>query len=138
MGLMYLEFKDAVREGDGDRVLQCWKFLFLFFRVSGHTNYTLEALNLLSHYYYLLPPGYAEQMKWGRFVNVHGSQGANISADLYMEHLNRVCKEAVKNLGANQTAQAVVRVGKVAGIVSNTLHHFEICKAWVWESYTAV
>lgn len=27
LGLLLLEFKDAVREGDGVRVLQCWKFL---------------------------------------------------------------------------------------------------------------
>ena len=83
MGLVFLEFKDGVRYGDGDRVLRCWKFLFLFFRASGHTNYALEALTLLSHYYYLLPPRYAEQMKWNRFINTQGKCGSNISADLH-------------------------------------------------------
>ena len=109
MGLIFLEFKDAVREGDGDRVLRCWKFLFLFFRSSGHTNYTLQALTLLSHYYYLLPSRYAEQMKWNRFINTQGKRGANISADLHIEHLNRICKEAVNHLGANKTPTAVTR-----------------------------
>ena len=125
MGLMFLEFKDAVREGDGERVLRCWKFLFLFFRASGHTNYTLEALTLLSHYYYLLPPRYAEQMKWNRFVNTQGKRGANISADLHIEHLNRICKEAVNHLGANKTPKAVTRIGKVVGVVSSTLDHYD-------------
>ena len=125
MGLLYLEFKDAVREGDGDRVLRCWKYMFLYFRATGHTNYCLEALNLQSHYYYLLPPRYAEQLKWSRFINMHDSPGANISADLHLEHLNRVCKEAIQNMGANKTPQAVSRIGKVAGIVSETLSHFD-------------
>ena len=89
MGLIFLEFKDAIREGDGDRVLRCWKFLFLFFRASGHTNYTLEALTLLSHYYYLLPPRYAEQLKWSRFINTQGKQGANIPLDLHMQRVGQ-------------------------------------------------
>ena len=125
MGLLFLEFKDAIREGDGDRVLRCWKYFFLYFRATGHTNYCLEALNLLSHYNYLLPPRYAEQLKWNRFVNTQGSPGANISADLHLEHLNRVCKEAIQHLGANKTPRAVSRIGKVAGIVSETLRHFD-------------
>ena len=125
MGLMLLEFKDAVREGDGERVIRCWKFLMLFFRASGHTNYTLEALNLLSHYYYLLPPRYAEQMKWNRFVNTQGKRGANISADLHIEHMNRICKEAVNHLGANKTPKAITRIGKVVGVISNTLDNFD-------------
>lgn len=33
--LLYCEYEDAVREGDGDRVLRCWKFLFCIFFVRG-------------------------------------------------------------------------------------------------------
>ena len=28
LGLLLLEFKDAIREGDGSRVLRCWKYFF--------------------------------------------------------------------------------------------------------------
>ena len=31
MGLLLLEFKDLIRYGDGQRDLQCWKFMFLYF-----------------------------------------------------------------------------------------------------------
>ena len=113
MGLAFLQFKDTIGHGDGDRILPCWKFLFLFFRASGHTNYALEALTLLSNYYYLLPPRYAEQMKWNRFINTQGKRGTNISADLHIEHLNRICKDAVEHLGANKTPKAVERIGKI-------------------------
>ncbi|KAL5510365.1 hypothetical protein EMCRGX_G005898 [Ephydatia muelleri] len=108
LGLFLLEFKDAIREGDGTRVLRCWKYLLIIFRVTGHTNYCLEALNLLTQYYYTLPPRYAEQMLWGRFVNSQGGPGQNISADLHMEHLNRLLKDAMTHLGANKTPQAIV------------------------------
>ena len=65
LGLFLLEFKDAIREGDGTRVLRCWKYLLIIFRVTGHTNYCLEALNFLTQNYYTLPPRYAEQMLGG-------------------------------------------------------------------------
>ena len=92
---------------------------------SSNGSYTLEAFRLLCQYYYLLPPRYAQQLIWSRFVNTHGCSGRNISADLHMEHLNRVCKDAVAHLGANKTPGAIVRIGKVVGTISNTLNNFD-------------
>ena len=125
LGLLYLEFKDAVREGDGPRVLRCWKFFFLLFRGTGHKNYCIEALLLLASYYYILPSRYAAQMLWGRFVNVHGKTGCNISADLHMEHLNRLCKDAISHLGANKTPSAISKVGKALGPLSEIITNFD-------------
>lgn len=37
-GLLYLNFNDAVAEGDGDCIIRCWKFLLLhFYHDSGST-----------------------------------------------------------------------------------------------------
>ena len=44
LGLLFMEFKDAIREGDGDHVLLVWKYLFLLFKASGRRNYSIEAL----------------------------------------------------------------------------------------------
>lgn len=55
----------------------------------------------------------AHQITWSQFVklfNVHEKVGHNVSCDLHMEYLNRVCKMAVHSLGANLTSKAVVRV----------------------------
>ena len=38
LGLPFMEFKDAIREGDGDRVFLVWKYLFLLFKASGRRN----------------------------------------------------------------------------------------------------
>ncbi|KAL5502833.1 hypothetical protein EMCRGX_G009668 [Ephydatia muelleri] len=125
LGLLYLEFKDAVREGDGFRVLRCWKFFFLLFRGTGHKNYCIEALQLLASYYYILPPRYAAQMLWGRFVNIHGKTGCKDSADLHMEHLNRLCRDAISHLGANKTPSAISKVGKALGPLSEIITNFD-------------
>ena len=50
LGLMLLEFKDAIREGDRNRVLRYWKYFLLFFRATQHKNYCIEAFNFLMHY----------------------------------------------------------------------------------------
>jgi len=89
LGLIWLEFHDAVKEGDGNRVIQVWKFLLLVFKNSGRKNYSIEALNLLVQEHYILTERQKLQLKWGRFVNIHGRQGCNVPCDLHMEHLNR-------------------------------------------------
>ena len=88
LGLLIMDFKDAVREGDGNRIMSLWKYLLLLFKASGRKNYAIEALTLLSQYSIILPPNLAEQLKWSRFVNMHGRPGHNISCDLHMEYLS--------------------------------------------------
>ena len=125
LGLLLLEFKDAVREGDGDRDLLVWKYFMLLFKATGRKNYAIEALTLLSQYHLTLPPSLAEQLKWSRFVNVHGIAGHNISCDLHMEHLNRLVKTAVEGLGANKTWKAISRVGRGIGMLAAVTSSFD-------------
>ena len=108
----HMEFCDAIREGDGERVLRCWKFLLPIFKNSGRKNYSLEALHFLYQYEFLLPPQQAERLLWSRFVNTHGIIGHNIPGDLYLEHLNRLCKGAVNDKGSNKGEKAFTFVGK--------------------------
>ena len=127
LGLLYLEFQDAIREGDGLRVLRCWKYFLPIFRGSGRKNYALEALNLLYQHKYYLSPRLRQQILFSRFVNVHGGQGHNISADLHMEHMNRVTKEALEHLGANKTERAIVRSSKCAHSVLLLTSNIDAC-----------
>lgn len=57
------EFRDAWTEGDGERVMRCWRLLMQ-----------------------VLSPNLAHQVKWHRFVNTRGDLGINIPCDLYSEH----------------------------------------------------
>jgi len=64
-------------------------------------------------------------ISWGRFINVHVIVGRNIPCDLYMEHLNRICKGAVYGLQANKTPAAIMRVGKSLGALNGVLEQFD-------------
>ena len=124
LGLFYFEFVDSVREGDGLRILRCYKYLLLLFKSSARSNYSCEVFNMLFQYYYLLSPRQSQQLIWNRCINTHGIKGQNISCDLYMEHLNRVLKEAAKGKGPNKTS-ALTRLGKALGTLEPVLCTFD-------------
>jgi L1 cell adhesion molecule like protein len=123
--MLYLEFQDAIREGDGLRVLRCWKYFLPIFRASGRKNYALEALNLIFQVTYYLPPRLRMQLLYSRFVNTQGRAGCNIPADLHMEHMNRTTKETLQHLGANKTSQAILRSSKCAHAVMTLTSNFD-------------
>ena len=112
LGCMYLEFRDAIKEGDGYRVLRCYRYLLPMFVSSGRKNYAIESLNLLLQHNYLLSPREVEELIWGRFINTHGQTGRNIPNDLHCEHLNRLCKTCIANLQANKTPDVMCRVAR--------------------------
>ena len=125
VGLLYLEFCDAIKEGDGMRVIRCWRYMFLVFKCTNRKNYAIEAFTLLAQYHFLLSKRQIQQLVWGRFINVHGLPARNIPCDLFMEHLNRVCKDAVHGLGANKTPQALVKVAKIVNVLDEVLKNFD-------------
>ena len=134
LGCFYLEYSDAIREGDGDRVLRCWRYLLPMFVSSGRKNYAIESLNLLLQHDFILPPRQAAEPIWSRFVNTKGQQGTNIPNDLHMEHLNRLVKTAIGGLGVNKTESAITRVGKVLRVLSPLLDNFDFVNGVAKES----
>ena len=52
LGLLLMEFNDSIREGDGDRIIRCWKFFLPLFKSTKCTNYSIEAVTLLAQYYF--------------------------------------------------------------------------------------
>ncbi len=109
-GLLLLEFKDAIWEGDGNRIIRCWRYMLLIYKATGCTNYATEALNTLLQLRYFFSPRMAAQLKWNRTFNVHGREAKNIPADLYMEHLNRECKMILAGMGSNITEELILSV----------------------------
>ena len=59
-----------------------------------------------------LLPRLVHQLTWGRFVNAQGGKGKNIPCDLHNEHVNRVFKEVVANMGSNFTQESSTRVAR--------------------------
>lgn len=125
LGCLYLEFQDAIKEGDGLRVLRCYRYLLPMFISSGKKNYAIECLNFLLQHDYLLSPHQVEELIWGRFINTHGQKGRNIPNDLHCEHLNRLCKTSIAYLQANKTAESICRVASALGTLWPLLDSFD-------------
>ena len=111
-GSLILEFRDAWHEGDGERVLRCWKLFLPHFKVAGCTKYSLEALKLQIHTGITSSPNLAHQVTWNRFVNVKGGAGNNIPCDLYNEHVNKLLKYIIGNMGSNLTESSLQRAAR--------------------------
>ena len=125
LGAFYMEYRDAISEGDGDRILRCWRYLLPIFKGSGRKNYSMEALTLLCQHRYVLSPQLSSQLLWSRTVNTCGLPGRNIPGDLHCEHLNRVAKECIRHLGANKNPKSITRVGKAMGTIAPVLDQFD-------------
>ena len=88
-GLVLFEFKDAVKEGDGDRLFDTYKLALLLYKNHGHYKYAYAVLLYLVKCIAILPPSQALQLKWNRTYNISGLPGRNISLDLQKEHDNK-------------------------------------------------
>lgn len=111
-GLLLLEFRDAIHEGDGPGVMRCWKFLMLYFRHFHHYKYALEGFYTLAQVHILASQRLRNQIMYSRVVNTRGGCGNNIPVDLQMEHFNRILKDAIIGVGANVTEKVIVEASK--------------------------
>ena len=115
LGLLWHGFHDAIKEGDGDRIL----------KLTTHRNYAKEAVNVLYQYYYVFSERQKSQLLWSRCVNTRGYAGCNIPCDLHMEHLNRRLKTVIRSMGANVSPSRVERAGRAIHQVQKLCEVFE-------------
>ena len=127
-GILLLELQDAVRRGDGPRVLRCWKFMLLYWKYAGHTKYSLEVIHLLGAVKATATPRLAHEITWCRFVNSCGGP-ANIPMDLFMEHLNRTLKYYyLLGLGANISESTIIQISRsLCKMMAVTTHFDSVC-----------
>ena len=43
LGLLYMEYCDGIREGDGYRILHCWRYMLMLFKAKNRTKYSIQA-----------------------------------------------------------------------------------------------
>ena len=108
-GSLIMELQDAWREGDGERVMRCWKMALPHFQAANRTKYSLEALPIQFQVNVVLSPNLAHQVKWDRFVNTRGGLGMNVPYDLHNEHVNKVIKNIIGNMSSHLTEVGAVR-----------------------------
>ena len=113
-----LELYDACHEGDGIRVIRCWRVMLPHFYATGHSKYALEAVKLQLQLK-SLPPRLVNQITWGRFINTHGGLGHNIPCDYHNEHINKLIKESINHMGANFSQKAMTKIARSVTYISN-------------------
>ncbi len=69
-GYMFFNFLDAIKEGDGARIIRQYKYFMLYCKADGthSTKYALECLYQLFLVYSLLTPRDSERFVWNRAV----------------------------------------------------------------------
>ena len=123
-GSLVTEFRDAWAEGDRERVVHCWKLFMPHFQASGSHKYCLEALRLQFQVSVVLSPNLAHQVMWHRFVNVKGGEGRNIPCDLFNEHVNKLLKVIIANMGPN-TEAALQRAARSVSTLHTLCEKFD-------------
>ena len=120
-GLILMEFNDAIKEGDGERLLDVYKVALLIYKANGKSKYAYEVLLYLVKIYGILSGYEAHNMKWNRFFNKHGTKGGNIPLDLRMEQLNKIVKTMWRSLGANLNESSAARVANAINEMEEVL-----------------
>ncbi|KAK7136555.1 hypothetical protein R3I93_016781 [Phoxinus phoxinus] len=120
-GFLLFDMLDAVKEGDGERMIRLYKVATLIYKAYGHTQYAYSTFLLTVQVNATLSPRVAHDVTWNRFWNNRGGKGKNIPLDLHLEHLNNFLKSFLKNKGTNLTEQTADRVSRSAGVLKTLL-----------------
>ena len=124
-GLLFKDFQDAIKEGDGARVEYLWKFMMLLFKVAGKTKYGLAAARLHAQLHSLLTPREAHSLRWNRTVNVKGGVGRNIPIDQAMEHGVKNTKDLMYGQGANLSFKTAQTFSRASDDVMSIMKNFD-------------
>ena len=124
-GILLLEFRDAIHEGDGIRIMRSWKFLMLYCRHFHHYKYALEGFYTIAQVHILASQHLENQIMYSRVVNTRGERGNNLPVDLQMEHFNRILKDAIVRVGAKVTEKAIVDTSKYINAVHTICVNFD-------------
>ena len=119
--LLFLNIIDPIKEGDGDRLMRCYKVVLLFMYKFKHIKYAYILLLLFAKLYALLPEKEAKSLVHNRFLNKKGKRGANIPLDLHMEHLNLFLKKLLQAMGGKITEAAAQRCARSMTVLNEVM-----------------
>jgi hypothetical protein len=125
--MIILNFFDAIKEGDGKRIVRCWTFQLPYLRNDhGSPKYALEALTLVFQVSALLSPRDAHRLVWNRSACTKAGFGNNIPLDPSLEFHNGLLKEVVKKLGPNaNNPKSINRYCRAVNVTKVMLENFD-------------
>ncbi|XP_070572406.1 uncharacterized protein [Ptychodera flava] len=123
--LLRLNHNDAIKHGDGERILRLYKYFYLYYKVSNCPKYAYATLELLAQVQCLLSPRLAHRLTWNRSVNWQGKIDTNHPMDLDIEHDNKVFKDDVTSYRGEITERTINRVSRSINTTEAILNHYD-------------
>ncbi|XP_056441576.1 uncharacterized protein LOC130379027 [Gadus chalcogrammus] len=120
-GFLLFDMLDAVKEGDGERLIRLYKVALLIYKAYGHTNYAYSTFLLTVQINATMSPRVKHDVTWNRFWNSSGGKGKNVPLDLHLEHLNNFLKSFLRNKGTNLAEKTADRVSRSVGLLKTLM-----------------
>ena len=121
-----IDFKDAVKEGNGARLATLHKqFLQHFKSDFGFNAYAIEMLINIVQNEVFLSESEAHHCKWSSTANWKGGSAKNLEIDILQENRNKDIKKLIKGMGANKTDKAIERASRAAAGVRKIVENFD-------------
>lgn len=120
-GLLLQDINDAIREGDGERLVNLYRITLLLYKCYGRTKYSFTTLLFLTKVKAILPLEKANNLIWNRFCNTQGKKGKNLSLDLRLEQKNNLLKACLKVLGSNFSEDSAQRIARSIGQIEDIM-----------------
>lgn len=112
-----MDFRDVVREGDGDRLFDIYKVVLLLYKIYGYYKYVYVILFYLVKCIVIFFKQQVLSCKWNRFYNGIGGKGINIFLDYKKEFQYFGLKFMWRQLGLNLNELSVERIVGILEIV---------------------
>jgi ribosome-associated toxin RatA of RatAB toxin-antitoxin module len=126
IGMLIMNIQDGISEGDGGRVVRCWKFLLLYLKHDrGSTKYSVEVLYMMFQIKAMLSPRSAHQLIWNRFTKLRPGHAGHIPLDLNLEFYNKTVKQSIKKLGSNASKKSINRICRSIDVTKVLMENFD-------------
>ena len=123
---MYFDFKDAVKEGNGERIATLHKLLLLHFKAHpGFSLYAIEMLISIIQNQVFLSEAEAHQCIWASTANWNCGSSKNIEIDLLQEIRNKAIKKSIYTIGANKSDKAIEKASRASGGQQKITENFD-------------
>ena len=124
--MLYLNFDDAIKEGDPFRLNVTMKAMLpFFFCHSSLTKYGIEIIDFITKTEAALNPKLAMRVRLGSFINSEGGPGKNKAADMQQENNIKMIKRVIKGLGTQKTEKSMGRATAAACPLTTLASHHE-------------
>ena len=124
--LLYYDFKDAVKEGKGERVATLHKQHLLHFKaLPAFNQYAIEMLISTIQNEVFLSEAEAYQCIWASTANWKGGASKNIEIDLLQEVRNKSIKKSIHTMGPNKTDKAIENASRTSGGQQKITENFD-------------